>query len=61
MDEKLLLSYKDLQAIGLSRTNAYRLLHRIDMPVIVIGGRRFMNGPKFIAWLNSCGDQQKQL
>lgn len=54
---KLLLSYKDLVELGLSRTAAYRLLSREDLPVVIIGGRRFMNGPKFLAWIDKNGDQ----
>lgn len=51
-DFPLLMSAKDLQKIGMSRTMAYRMLKRQDVPAISIGGRRFMNRDCFFEWLD---------
>ena len=48
-----LMSAKDLQALGMSRTMAYRMLNRTDVPTISIGGRRFMNRDRFFEWVDS--------
>ena len=48
----ILWSAKDMQEIvGLSRTMTYQLLHRADVPVVVIGGRRFVDAEKFREWM----------
>ena len=36
---------------GLSRSAAYQLLSRNDLPVVVIGRRRFMHRTLFEQWL----------
>ena len=51
MEEKNVLNVKDLQAMGFSRTMAYRLLHRADLPVVRIGDRYFMHREGFMRWL----------
>lgn len=50
--EKMLLDAHDLQAAGLSRTLAYQLLNRADMPVVVFGRRKYMVRDKFVRWLD---------
>jgi predicted DNA-binding transcriptional regulator AlpA len=52
METKLLLSARDAQKMGLSRTMAYQLLNREDVPVVQIGGRKFFNAEKFREWLD---------
>ena len=49
--EKELLSAKDLQTMGVGRGMAYSLLSRSDMPVVIIGGRKFMHKDLFMKWL----------
>lgn len=53
-EEKILWDYIDLmQKVGLSRSTAYNFLHRADMPVVKIGGRRYMNSALFRQWLDA--------
>ena len=47
-----LLSAKHLQSCGVTRSMAYQLLNREDMPVIRIGERLFMNRDLFFEWLD---------
>lgn len=47
-----LMSAKDLQKLGLSKTMAYQLLNRADMPVVCIGSRKFMRRDEFFAVLS---------
>ena len=56
MDEDLkhtpeILSAKDLQDMGFSRSMAYTLFNRADVPVIRIGKRKFIRREKFLDWL----------
>lgn len=51
LNEKTIWSYSDLMAAGFSRSMAYELLNREDMPVVKIGSRRFMNAELFREWL----------
>lgn len=48
----ILLSAKDIQSIGLSRSMAYQLLNRSDVPIVAIGGRKFLNRDRFFEWLD---------
>lgn len=48
----LVMSAKDLQALGFSRSLSYGLLNRSDVPVIVIGGRKFVQRDRFFEWLD---------
>ena len=51
--ERVLWAYNDLvEIVGLSRSAAYRLLNQQGMPVVRIGGRKYMIAEKFIEWLN---------
>ena len=50
--EKILLDAHDLQAAGISRTLAYQLLNRADMPVITFGRRKYLVKDKFMRWLD---------
>ena len=46
-----ILSAKDLQDMGFSRSMAYALFYRADVPVIHIGKRKFIRREKFLDWL----------
>ena len=46
-----ILSAKDLQDMGFSRSMAYALFNRADVPVIRIGKRKFIRREKFLEWL----------
>lgn len=46
-----ILSAKDLQDMGFSRSMAYALFNRADVPVIHIGKRKFIRYEKFLEWL----------
>ena len=46
-----ILSARDLQDMGFSRSMAYALFNRADVPVIHIGKRKFIRREKFLDWL----------
>ena len=46
-----ILSAKDLQDMGFSRSMSYSLFNREDIPVIHIGKRKFIRREKFMEWL----------
>lgn len=46
-----ILSAKDLQDMGFSRSMAYALFNRDDVPIIHIGKRKFIRREKFLEWL----------
>lgn len=46
-----ILSAKDLQDMGFSRSMSYALFNRADVPVIHIGKRKFIRREKFLDWL----------
>ena len=46
-----ILSAKDLQDMGFSRSMSYALFNRTDVPVIHIGKRKFVRREKFLDWL----------
>lgn len=46
-----ILSAKDLQDMGFSRSMSYALFNRADVPVIHIGKRKFIRREKFLEWL----------
>lgn len=48
----ILLSAKDAEFIGLSKSAFYRLLNRENVPCIIIGGRKYLHRDRFFAWLN---------
>ena len=47
----MMLSAKDLQAIGFKRSMAYRLLQGDLLPVVIIGKRRFIRHKTLLEWL----------
>ena len=46
-----ILSAKDLQDMGFSRSMSYALFNREDIPVIRIGKRKFIRQERFMEWL----------
>ena len=46
-----ILSAKDLQEMGFSRSMSYALFNREDIPVIHIGKRKFIRRERFTEWL----------
>ena len=46
-----ILSAKDLQDMGFSRSMSYSLFNREDIPVIHIGKRKFIRRERFMEWL----------
>ena len=46
-----MLSAHDLVHMGFTRSMAYQLLNRTDMPVVQIGTRKFMHRELFLDWL----------
>lgn len=52
-----ILSAKDLQDMGFSRSMSYALFNRDDVPVIHIGKRKFIRREKFLEWL---AEQEKR-
>ena len=46
-----ILSAKDLQEMGFSRSMSYSLFNREDIPVIRIGKRKFIRRERFMEWL----------
>lgn len=50
-DATVLLSESDRKKYGISRSMWYRLLNREDLPVVKIGGRKFLHRDLFERWL----------
>ena len=46
-----ILSAKDLQDRGFSRSMSYSLFNREEIPVIRIGKRKFIRRERFMEWL----------
>lgn len=49
---KAMLSARDLEEMGFSRSMAYTFLNRADMPVLKIEDRKFLHKEKFLNWLD---------
>ena len=49
----MMLSTNDIQTMGFTRTMAYNILDRDDVPVVKIGSRKFIQRDKFFDWLDS--------
>lgn len=52
-DIPLMMTANDIQNVGFSRTMAYQILNRSDVPVVVIGERKFVKKDNFFNWLNN--------
>lgn len=51
---------KELQKDGFSRSMAYRLLNRQDLPIVKIGNRRFIHRELFQKWLRDQARRSEQ-
>ena len=51
IDLPMMMSAKDLQSMGFSRSMAYRLLLGDLIPVVCIGKRRFIRHDTMLKWL----------
>lgn len=51
LQQPVLLSVHDLIQMGMTRSMAYQLLNRADLPVVKIGMRKFMLRELFVDWL----------
>ena len=49
----MMLSANDIQTMGFTRTMAYNILNRNDVPVGKIGSRKFIQRDKFFDWLDN--------
>lgn len=49
----MMMSAKDLQSMGFSRSMAYRLLQGDLIPVVCIGKRRFIRHETLLKWLEA--------
>ena len=49
----MMLSANDIQTMGFTRTMAYNILNRDDVPVVKIGSRKFIQRDKLFDWLDS--------
>jgi hypothetical protein len=52
----MLSSVKDSAKLGISKTTYYRLTHMADLPVVIIGSRRFLHRDRFFAWLDQVAE-----
>ena len=48
----LLLSSKNVEKLGISRSMFYRLIHMASVPTIALGERRYIHRDKFFEWLD---------
>ncbi len=48
----MMLSANEIQTMGFTRTMAYNILNRDDVPVVKIGNRKFIQRDKFFEWLD---------
>ena len=48
----MMLSDNEIQTMGFTRTMAYSILNRKDVPVVKIGNRKFIQRDKFFEWLD---------
>ena len=49
----MMLQANDIKTMGFTRTMAYNILNRDDVPVVKIGSRKFIQRDKFFDWLDS--------
>lgn len=54
----MMLSANDIQTMGFTRTMAYNILNRNDVPVVKIGSRKFIQRDKFFDWLDNKKDRE---
>lgn len=49
----MMMSANEIQTMGFTRTMAYAILNREDVPVVQIGNRKFVQRDSFLEWLNA--------
>ena len=54
----MMLSANDIQTMGFTRTTAYNILNRDDVPVVKIGSRKFLARDQFFDWVDSKEDRE---
>ena len=54
----MMLQANDIQTMGFTRTMAYNILNRDDVPVVKIGSRKFIQRDKFFDWLDNKEDRE---
>ena len=48
----LLLSARDVEKLGISKTMYYRLTHMASVPTVLLGERRYIHRDRFFEWLD---------
>lgn len=59
-NEILLNAHQIQEKMGWSRSLTYNMLNRSDLPVVKIGGRKFMHAELFYAWLKKQAEAQSK-
>lgn len=49
----MMMSANEIQLMGFTRTMAYAILNRKDVPVVKIGNRKFVQRDSFFEWLEA--------
>ena len=52
----LLLSARDVEKLGISRTMYYRLTHMASVPTVLLGERRYIHRDRFFEWLDQAAE-----
>ena len=52
----LLLSARDAEKLGISKTMYYRLTHMASVPTVLLGDRRYIHRDRFFEWLDHAVD-----
>lgn len=55
----MMMSANEIQTMGFTRTMAYAILNRKDVPVVKIGNRKFVQRDKFFEWLSEQENKQE--
>lgn len=55
----MMMSANEIQTMGFTRTMAYAILNRKDVPVVKIGNRKFVQKDKFFEWLSEQENKQE--
>ncbi len=55
----MMMSANEIQTMGFTRTMAYAILNREDVPVVKIGNRKFVQRDHFFEWLSAQENKQE--
>lgn len=55
----MMMSANEIQTMGFTRTMAYAILNRKDVPVVKIGNRKFVQRDRFFEWLSEQENKQE--